>query len=93
MMEQERQLVILERLAKVFEKNVVAAECDTGSRSVGRDALLAHCKAMLPRIEGFVMDRRHAKADRWIGFVQGALVAHGVRSIDEFRAMNDVDLT
>jgi hypothetical protein len=49
---------------------------------------LAHILWMCDEIDRFVDEGRHEKANRWIGFAQGALWIIGAASIDESRQIN-----
>ncbi len=50
-----------------------------------------HCKWMLGEMRGFIREGRLDKAQRWLGFIQGALWARGEKSIDDFKEMNRAD--
>lgn len=49
---------------------------------------LKHCKWMLNQMRSFIREGRFDKVQRWLGFIQGALWATGVGSIDNFKEMN-----
>ena len=49
-----------------------------------------HIRWMLDEIEKFGPED-HDKAQRWLGFIQGALWADGVFSIDQMREHNKAD--
>jgi len=49
---------------------------------------LEHVRWMCGRIQELVRDRDYDKADRWLGFVQGVLYAHGCYSIPTMRTHN-----
>lgn len=47
-----------------------------------------HLLWMCGQLDDFIRDGRRDKAMRWLGFIQGALWALGIRSVDEMRKDN-----
>ena len=47
-----------------------------------------HLRWMCQQVKGFAEAGRFGKADRWLGFIQGALWRSGLESIDTFRKDN-----
>lgn len=47
-----------------------------------------HCHAMLDSIDEFIEENRTDKAFRWLGFIQGALWAQKIYTIDELKTHN-----
>lgn len=86
---EEQRLQIVAQLSELLRKSV-PVDADLDSIDLGRNEQLGHLAWMLPTIETLTMERRFDKADRWIGFVQGALWAYGMRSINQLRKMNTV---
>lgn len=70
-------------------KGVMAQRCDI-SQPIGADhaKALSHVAWCLGEIQVFVADERLDKANRWLGFVQGALWMLNHNTIDSFRADN-----
>ncbi len=50
-----------------------------------------HVIYMLDRIPEFIEDGRKEKANRWLGFIQGALWAQDVYTIEEMKGHNKPD--
>ncbi|HEY0979360.1 MAG TPA: hypothetical protein VGE23_00765 [Candidatus Paceibacterota bacterium] len=51
--------------------------------SEGEADVLAHCCAMLPKMEVFVSEGRIEEAMRWLVFVQGCLFSCGIFSFED----------
>ena len=49
---------------------------------------LQHCRWMLGQIPDIVASNKIEKANRWLGFVQGILWAHGYCTITEMKSHN-----
>lgn len=47
-----------------------------------------HLAWMCEQVKGFVVEDRMDKAFRWLGFLQGAFWAYGIRSIEEAKQDN-----
>jgi len=47
-------------------------------------ATLAHVRGMANEVQEWGLDRRE-KAHRWLGFVQGVLVVHGLFDLDDVK--------
>lgn len=47
-----------------------------------------HVKWMLTQVPTFLLDNRKEKANRWLGFIQGALWSKNLYSIEEFKDHN-----
>jgi hypothetical protein len=52
----------------------------------------AHVLSMLDRLEGLIDEGRREKVMRWYGFVQGALWAMGLFSVEELKAHSNPDV-
>ena len=50
--------------------------------------ILAHCYWMVDEIERFLQEKRMAKANRWLGFVQGTLWGSGRYTIADLMNHN-----
>lgn len=91
---QEQLLAIIGQLAgklrdtTKIQRELPSKKLTSGNFNAARATATKHCAWMLGRILEFVRDERTDKANRWIGFIQGALWATGQASIDEFREMN-----
>ena len=84
-----RALFSLEGLVDgVPAKRFDTSELLEGSKYVRQGHIFAHCAWMLPEMKKFVEEGRLDKVQRWLGFVQGALWAAGVGTIDAFKHMN-----
>lgn len=59
-----------------------------GSFFAVRATVIKHCKWMLPEMKTFIAEGRLDKVQRWLGFVQGALWAVGIGTIEDFKQMN-----
>jgi hypothetical protein len=59
-----------------------------GPAGVGRGSTFSHLRWMCLAGCGFVDAGRLDKANRWLGFIQGALWSLGVTSIDEMKDWN-----
>lgn len=91
-MTHEERVIVVGRLQEWFQKRkALPLETELGSVSLDPTTRVNHLASMLPQIEQFVAQRNSGKADRWIGFVQGALWDMGHFSIDDFRKMNTFD--
>lgn len=70
-------------------KGVEARRSDV-SQPIGADheTALAHVAWCCGQVQGFVAEGRLDKANRWLGFIQGALWVLNHNTIDSFRADN-----
>ncbi len=85
--EKVRQVIRLYRRTFTLA-GIPATSQPHGIISLDRRAILAHCHAMLDRMEQFVAEGRMEKAFRWLGFVQGCLWSTGVFSVGQLKDHN-----
>jgi hypothetical protein len=53
-----------------------------------KDADKTHMLEMCRKIPQFLEEGRREKANRWIGYIQGAMVAHQVLTLSQCKDMN-----
>jgi hypothetical protein len=61
---------------------------DQGFGGKDTNVALHHAVWMCGEVIQFANTQRMAKANRWIGFIQGVLWSHGVMTIDQMRQHN-----
>ena len=75
-------------IVKVAEalSNLIEAEINQFPVNVHKDTGAGHLQWMLDKIlsQGMSND----KANRWIGYVQGCLVTHGITDVEAMKALN-----
>ena len=67
-----------------IQEEVVKPEADWSHAAVQVEYLVN----MLTELEEMDLKERWEKANRWIGFIQGVLWAHGIFSIDQMKDHN-----
>lgn len=53
---------------------------------------IEHLRGLIPRLRDLLAEGRREKAMRWYGFIQGALWAAGVYSVDELKQHSNPDV-
>jgi hypothetical protein len=61
---------------------------DPAALNRDKDADMRHLVWMCGQVIEFVNTQRMAKANRWIGFIQGVMWSYGVMTIDQMRQHN-----
>jgi len=69
------------------EAGVPVRKVGMTTRGPSAPAAMAHLRWMFSEMENWI-EESQGKADRWIGFVQGALWLAGFGTIDEFKNDN-----
>ncbi|NTV30372.1 hypothetical protein HGA91_00125 [candidate division WWE3 bacterium] len=54
--------------------------------------ILGHCLGMLPKMLEFIDEGRMEKVFRWLGFIQGALWALSIYTLDDLKNHNRSDV-
>ena len=85
-MNEAKYLEVIEKYEKLLSiKKVPPGEFpDKGLLPFPSD-IIAHCLQMLPKMKVFLKEGRIDKLNRWLGFVQGVLWAHGFKSLYELK--------
>ena len=89
MKDDKLKFLIFELQAVLVTEGVVAKECEYyGKNNIPGDCQLPHAMWMLGELLGEFEEWKKddvGKINRWIGFIQGYLSAHGILSITELR--------
>jgi hypothetical protein len=88
-MDDARVHAVLDLYEKLLdEKNVSLEQADIAVVGLPRDVMLSHCRWAIPEVRAFLAADRREKAMRWLGFLQGALWALGLYSIQSLMGQN-----
>jgi hypothetical protein len=82
---------VLGRYEEEFKKRgIVPCRMSDDVRLPDRDTILAHCANMIPEMRTFLEgdEADLAKFNRWLGWMQGVLCAHGILTLAEERSHN-----
>lgn len=91
-MTQEKLRKVIAQYRKRFEEMGVEPAPYLYDRVVvNRDRALAHAADMLPKMEKMLDEGEIEKLMRWLGFIQGALWALGIDTIEELKDVNRPD--
>ena len=81
-------IAILGMYAKVLS---TVEEADCASDGGPHHEIGGHLQSMIPKAIAFFQEGRREKGFRWLGFLQGALWAEGIYTIDELKEHNRPD--
>lgn len=73
---------------KFEELNISPKEFPHDVTPASSEDALAHCHAMLDKMEIFLQEGRVDKVFRWLGFVQGCLWRSGICALEELENHN-----